>query len=408
MHSDRARRFLPFILLTVLLLPAITSAGVVNNVLLHWRDQADKCEDASQTDEYAMMHVAMFEAINAIAGKYTPYTAKIVAAPGSSMDAAAATAAHGILVKLCADQKSAFDSALKSSLALIKDSVSRENGAAVGRQAAAAVLAARANSKADRKDPFMSPATAGVYVPTLRQIGMVWAHQSPWVMKKPDELRPPPPPALKSAAWVRDYNEIKAIGSKGSKARSAEQSDVGMFWAGRDVRLILRQLIGLPGRSLVDDARFLALAEMAWADSYVAMMDGKYAYNLWRPVTAIRSAAMDGNDSTAADSTWVTMIATTPAHPEYPCGHCLSAAAVGTVIDQEFGKKMPPIVVDQEKTMLRRYHSAQEYIDEVSESRIMAGVHYRFSADAGKAMGVSIGKLAVQRYFRPVKVAGRQ
>jgi hypothetical protein len=110
---------------------------------------------------------------------------------------------------------------------------------------------------------------------------------------------------------------------------------------------------------------------------------------------------MDNNDSTAADSTWEPLIITPP-HPEYPCGHCLSAAAVGTVIAQEFGKKMPSIVLEEEKTMLRRYDTAQEYIDEVGEARILAGVHYRFSVNAGKTMGVSIGKLAVQRYFRPL------
>ncbi len=389
------------------LVPAIASAGVINNVLLQWRDQSDKCEEGSQTDVDAMMHVAMFEAINSIAGKYTPFTVRITARPGSSMDAAAATAAHDILVKLCADQKSAWDSALKSQLALIKDSVSRENGASVGRQAAAAILAVRATSKAEGKDPFMSSATAGVYVPTIRQVGMIWARQAPWVMKKYDEVRPPAPPALKSATWLRDYNEIRNLGSKAGKVRSAEQSDIGLFWASRDVRLVLRQLIGLPGRSLVDDARFLALAEMAWADSYVAMMDGKYAYNLWRPVTAIRGAAMDGNDSTSADPAWEPMVST-PWHPEYPCGHCLSAAAVGTVIDQEFGKKMPSIVVDQEKSMLRRYETAKEYIDEVAEARIMAGVHYRFSTNAGKAMGVSIGKLAFEKYFKPVRGMGRK
>ena len=396
------RRSLLLLSLAISVLPAIVFAGVVNNVLLQWRAQSDKCEDGSQADVNAVMHVAMFEAINSIAGKYTPYTARITAAKGSSMDAAAATAAHDILVKLCADQKSVWDGALKSQLTLIADSVSRENGASVGRLAAAAILAARATSKSDGKDPFMSSATPGVYVPTLRQIGMIWAHQTPWVMKKADELRPPPPPSLKSTRWVRDYNEIRNPGSKAGKARSSEQSDVGQFWAARDVRIVLRQLVGLPGRSLVDDARFLALAEMAWADSYVAMMDGKYAYNLWRPVTAIRGAATDGNDSTVADAGWEPMVST-PWHPEYPCGHCLSAAAVGTVIDNEFGKQMPARVIDQEKTMLRRYETAKEYIDEVAESRIFAGVHYRFSTDAGKSMGVSIGKLAVDRYFKPAK-----
>ncbi len=218
-------------------------------------------------------------------------------------------------------------------------------------------------------------------------------------MKTPDELRPPPPPALTSETWRRDFAEIREMGAKKAKARSSDQNDIGQFWANKDVRIVLRQLVGLPGRSLVDDARFLALAEMAWADSYVAMMDGKYAYNLWRPITAIRNARMVAGDSAAADVAWEPMVPTPP-HPEYPCGHCLSAGAVGTVIAEEFGKEFPPIVLDMEKSLLRRYHSAQEYIDDVTESRILAGVHYRFSANAGRYAGVKVGKLAAERYFK--------
>ncbi|MEO5511914.1 MAG: vanadium-dependent haloperoxidase [Longimicrobiales bacterium] len=393
------RTFLSLMLLLGSIVPAIASADVVNNVLLKWREQVEKCSDSDRSDDVSMVHVAMFEAINSIVGKYTPYKAMIKAAPGSSVDAAAATAAHDVLAKICPDMKSGFDGALKSSLALVKDSVSRENGAAVGKQAAIAILAARENAHGEGKDPFFVTAKPGVYVPTLRQTGMRLAKETPWIMTRPDELRPPPPPALSSPVWTRDYREITKLGGKKSDSRTDEQRDTGKFWAGRDVRIVLRQLVALPGRNLVDDARFLALAEMAWEDSYVAMMDGKYAYNFWRPVTAIRGGIMDGNDSTAADSAWEAMV-TTPSHPEYPCGHCLSAAAVGTVIAKEFGDRMPTIVLDQDSTMLRRYSSAQDYIDEVSEARILAGVHYRFSTDVGKAMGVSIGKLAVERYFK--------
>jgi hypothetical protein len=116
----------------------------------------------------------------------------------------------------------------------------------------------------------------------------VFAAQSPWIMKTPDEMRPVAPPDLKSEAWARDLNEVKRLGARKSKDRTAERTDVAQFWAGRSVRIVLNQLVGRPGRSLGDDARFLALAEMAWADSYVAMMDGKYHYQFWRPVTAIR------------------------------------------------------------------------------------------------------------------------
>ena len=145
-----------------------------------------------------------------------------------------------------------------------------------------------------------------------------------------------------------------------------------------------------------------ALAEMAWVDSYVAMMDGKYAYNFWRPITAIRNAQSDGNAATDPDADWEPLLGNTPPHPEYPCGHCLSAGAVGAVIEAEFGDDAPPIVLAEEDSQLRRFDTPREYIDDVSESRLLGGVHYRFSVDAGRDAGMALGKLAVARYFKPV------
>ena len=396
------RRALVSLLLSSVVSVRSASAGVVNSVLLQWRAQAQKCEESDRTDGMTMVHVAMFEAINSIAGKYTPYKAIIPAPPGSSQEAAAAAAAHGILVNICPEMKDAYDGALKKSLASVKDSVARENGAAVGRKAAENILAARAKANSKGRDPFFVATKAGTYVPTLREVGALISKETPWIMTKPDELRPPAPPALNSAVWVRDYNEMKRMGARKSKDRTEAQTDIGRFWAMRDVRIVLPQLVGLPGRSLVDDARFLALAEMAWEDSYVAMMDGKYAYNFWRPVTAIRGGAMDQSDSTIADADWEPMVLTPP-HPEYPCGHCLSAGAVGTVIAREFGKNMPPIILQSDSVMPRRLLTPQEYIDEVSESRLLAGVHYRNSVEVGKAMGIKLGTLGVDRYFKPRK-----
>ncbi len=378
------------------------SAGVINNVLTDWRGHAYKCDDPRQSDADTMVHVAMFEAINAVTPKYTPYTKPLEAPKGSSPEAAAARAAHDVLVLVCADQKSMFEGALKTSLDAITDKTARDNGEKVGAAAAAAVIAARANSKAEGKDPVNRPATPGAYVQTTPLVGTIMAKQTPWIMTSPDEMRFVPPPALDSEVWARDFNEVKSLGAKKSKDRTSEQTDIGKFWAGRDVRIVLNQLIGRPGRSLVDDARFLALAEMAWADSYVSMMDGKYHYMFWRPITAIRNAQTDGNDATTPDSQWQAMVET-PWHPEYPCGHCLSAGAVGAVINQEFGSNAPPIVLEMEDTLLRRYDTPQEYIDEVSESRILAGVHYRFSMEAGRGAGIAIGNVAAQRYFTPLK-----
>ncbi|MFY8047874.1 MAG: vanadium-dependent haloperoxidase [Erythrobacter sp.] len=381
--------------------PANASAGVINNVLTQWRAQVEKCEDPRQRDVEAMVSVAMFEAINAVTPKYTPYTKKLTATEGSSPEAAAARAAHDVLVLACADQKAMFEGALTASLGAITDKTASANGEKVGAEAAAAVIAARANSNAEGKDPVNRPQTPGAYVQTTPLVGSLLAKQTPWIMTSPAEMRPAPPVALSSGVWARDLNEVKSLGAKKSKDRTAQQSDIGEFWAGRDVRIVLNQLIGRPGRSLVDDARFLALAEMAFADSYVSMMDGKYHYNFWRPVTAIRNAETDGNDATAPDTQWEAMVST-PAHPEYPCGHCLSAGAVGAVIEQEFGSSAPPIVLEMKDALLRRYDTPREYIDDVSESRILAGVHYRFSMEAGRDAGIAIGNVAAKRYFMPL------
>jgi len=377
------------------------NAGVVNNVLTQWRGLAEKCEDPRQRDFHAMVNVAMFEAVNAVSPTYTPYTKPIPAAKGSSPEAAAARAAHDVLVLVCEDMKDQFDAALKKSLESVADTKARDNGEKAGALAAAAVIAARADSKAEGKDPVYPPTSAGVYSPTMRRVGMTISKQKPWIMKTQDEMRPVAPPDLKSEVWARDLEEVKRLGAKKSKERTTEQTDVGKFWAGRNVRIVINQLIGRPGRSLVDDARFLALAEMAWADSYVAMMDGKYHYMFWRPVTAIRNADTDGNDATTPELQWEPMTET-PAHPEYPCGHCASAGAVGAVIENEFGAGAPPLVLEMEDAMLRRYDTPQEYIDDVSISRLYAGVHYRFSVEAGRKTGVDIGKVAAQRYFMPL------
>jgi hypothetical protein len=386
-------------LVAPLLSPAASAGGVVDNVLTQWRGHADQCEDGKVRFPEAPMHVAMFEAINAITPKYTAYLKPIEAAPGASVDTAAAAAAHGVLVALCPDQAKLFDGALEDTMKAIADAAARATGAEVGKAAAAAVLAARADAGAEARDPVFEPPAPGRYAPTMRRIGLTMAQQRPWILRGPNEVRPAPPPALDSETWTRDLAEVKALGAKKSATRSAAQTDSAKFWAPRDTRIVLDQLIGRPGRSLVDDARFLALAEMAHSDAYVAMMDGKYHYMLWRPITAIRSMAKDGKDAV-----WEGL-GETPFHPEYPCGHCLSAAATGAVIAAEFGSAAPPLVLQAEEFLMRRFDTPREYVDDVSLSRISLGVHYRFSVDVGIAMGTAIGELAAQRWFTPLAAA---
>jgi hypothetical protein len=390
--------------LATALSPPTASAAVVDNVLTQWRSLAAKCEGGKTRFHQSHMHVAMFEAINAVTPKFTPYVATLAAPAGASPEAAGATAARDVLVALCPDQAKLFDGALEDAMKAVTDAASREAGAKVGKAAAAAVLAARADSGDQARDPVFEPPAAGAYAPTVRRSGFMLARQRPWILRSPDEVRPAPPPALDSGVWKRDLAEVKALGAKKSTARSAAQTDSAKFWAPRDTRMVLDQLIGRPGRSLVDDARFLALAEMAHSDAYVAMMDGKYHYMLWRPITAIRTAAIEAGDTASADAAWEGL-GETPLHPEYPCGHCLSAAATGAVIAAEFGPAAPPLTLQAEGFLLRRFDTPREYVDDVSLSRISLGVHYRFSVDVGIAMGTAIGERAAQRWFTPLATA---
>jgi len=375
-------------------------AGVIESVVLDWHQHIEKCEaDEGWLDRGAAVHVAMFDAVNAIAGRYQPYSAGLNAAPDSDMTVAAATAAHDVLVALCPGEAEVFEGALKKTVDAVASKTARDGGAEIGRRAAAAVLAARKDAGAEHLDPLFEPSSPGAYVPTVPRVGVNTARVRPWVLKMPEELRPPPPPALDSTTWAAYFNEIKRLGGKKSPDRTPVQTDIGKFWA-RDVREVLPQLLDRPGRDVVDDARFMALAEMAWSDSYVSMMDGKYAYMFWRPITAIRLADRDGNEATSPDAKWRPLLDGTPPHPEYPCGHCMSAAALGAVIAEEFGSTAPPIVLVDEDTMLRRFDTPQEFVDEVSLARLYGGVHYRFSINAGRDMGDKIGRFAVERYFR--------
>jgi hypothetical protein len=395
--------------------PATRSpSGAIDSVLLQWRAQLKGCGQPAAAELYrlrdvdALLHVAMFEAANSIARRYTPFVAMVEAPPGASPEAAVAQAAHDVLTAQCPQATAAVATALVISLAEVRDDMARAGGVEVGRKAAAAALEARAASGANGVDPYWPEPAPGVFAYPAVERGRLWAKMTPWVMKTPDELRPPPPPALDSEKFLRALEEVQRVGSRRSAVRTRMQSDIADFWGANDVRFVVRQLVGLPGRSLVEDARFLALAEMAWTDTFVSMMDAKYAYNFWRPVTAIRHYArvgaprLGGVALAIGDKDWEPFVPNPP-HPEYTCGHCMSAAAVAAVIEAEFGARMPEIVIDRDNVLTRRFTSARDYADEVAAARLYGGVHYSFSIDAGRRAGYDIGRLAVERWFRPLQ-----
>jgi hypothetical protein len=356
----------------------------------------------------AMVHVAMFETINSVDVRYTPYKVKAVASLGTSAEAAAAVAAHDVLVSLYPEQTSALDAKLDISLVRLTDPGVRASSLALGQRVAAAILALRADDGWDAPNTWRPVTAPGVYIPTALPLGSSWGKVRPWVMDKGDQFRPAPPLPLNSAEWARDYNEVKSLGAKAGTTRTPVQTATALFWSITGPNLYLgatQALMDAAGHSLVQNARLLALASLVQADAYIAVFDAKYAYNFWRPLTAIRDGDQDDNEATAPDVAWLPLI-DTPMHPEYPCAHCINAGAVGVVLEREFGTgrvKNMRLSSAGAPNVVHSWERISDFVDEVSNSRVWAGVHYRTSAQVGTAMGRKIGELACDRLLRPLK-----
>ena len=256
----------------------------------------------------------------------------------------------------------------------------------------------RQGDGADAPDAYRPKTKPGVYVPTPITASSMWPKVKPFAMTSPSQFRPQPPLALTSAEWATDYNEIKSLGGKTSKAahRAPDRGRdlLADHRASRATTRSSRQLVAAKKMDLVDSARFMALVSTAVADSFIAVFDAKYHYEFWRPITAIRNGDIDDNPATELDATWQP-IDNTPMHPEYPCAHCISSAAVASVIEAVLGSADIPEVTMTSTTapgVTHRWTNVWTYADEVSLARIYAGFHYRFSTRVGQDMGRQIGQ----------------
>ena len=349
----------------------------------------------------AYVQVSVFEAVNAITGRYPPLRMKINAGPGASVDAAVAAATRTALSKLMPSQQAAIDADYDTALKLLPDGPAKTNGIAVGEQAATACLA-RVDDAASLPDAYRPHTTPGLYVPTLLPAVPNWGKRKPWVMTSGEQFRPGPPPSLTSQTWARDYNEIKALGAKNSTQRTPEQTAIARFWEATAPAVywpVARSVATAPGRNVTENARLLAVAAMAMDDALIAVFDAKYAYNLWRPITAIRNSEGD-----ARDPSWTPFI-DTPMHPEYPCAHCIVSGALGAVLTAEIGAGPAPMLSSASPTAagaVRTWTSVDDFVQEVAVARIYDGVHYRNSTEVGTAMGKKIGELAARRLTRSI------
>ena len=396
-------------LLAIVLTAAFAGAAHAD-VIMDWNAKADAIAaekqvlPAQQSRAMSILHIAMFEAVNAIERRYTPYKLTLFADRSTSKETAAAAAAYDVLLAIYPDQKAILDTALTASLSGIPETEGKSNGIVLGKKAAEAVIALRVSDGSNARESYRPYTKAGVYVPTIVPLFSTIGATTPWVMTSGSQFRPGPPPTLDSETWTRDVNEIREIGARNSTVRTAEQTTIGRFWflvGPRTYNPIVRQAAMAKNMDVVDCARLFALTSIAGNDALVAVFDAKYQYNLWRPVTAIRNADITQNPATPHEESWLPL-GDTPMHPEYPCAHCITSATISTVLRNIVGDEFGEFSLTSPTApgVTRKWSRLQDYSDEVANARIYAGFHYRFSTEVGKDMGKKIGELTVATQLR--------
>ncbi len=364
--------------------------------------------DRAQTQ----LALAMFEALNAIDRRYEYYLGMAPADPKASPDIAAATAAYQVLLAHFPSQKTALDESYAITLETVTDPVARETGVAIGKAAAELALKAGGIDPAIQQAPYLPRAQVGIWVPT--QLPVFEPHSiafKPWILERADSVRPGPPPPLNSETWARDYNEVKRVGGKVSKERTPHQTLMARYRITANMMPSYRLAADAPGRRPVENARMFAMLAMIENDAMLAIADAKLHYNYWRPVTAIRNGELDGNPATEPDKGWEPLI-TTPNHPEYPCGHCILAASAAEFMKAEVGNTPPLGVRVSSRSIpnaaVQALPSWDEWSRQVSYSRTLGGVHYRFSNEVAEEMGRKIAKQALAKVMRPLPRAKRR
>ncbi len=359
--------------------------------------------------QMAMVHVAMFDAVNSIERRYAPCLVQLAAAPDMSKEAAAATAAAAVLAATDSKTADKVKAVVAGYLASIADGAAKSDGVRLGEAVAARVLEARKNDGADAPDAYRPRTTPGVYVPTAITVGSMWPDVKPFAIAKSSQFRPQPPVALNSAEWAADYNEIRDYGGKTSTRRSAQQTETARFLlmvGPAAYHPFARQLVTAKQMSVVDSARFMALVAVGLNDALIAVLDAKYHYNFWRPITAIRNADIDGNPATEREATWQP-IDNTPMHPEYPCAHCTLSGTVAGIVGAALGSaEIPEIAISSTSApgLIHRWTNTRALAEEVANARIWAGFHYRFSTRAGSEMGRRIGEYVVNSVMLPARL----
>ena len=394
---------------------ALFSAPVRADVVTDWNVASFEVMNAANVAgapaarALAIVHVAMADAVNSVQNRYTRYAYKGAVQTSASAEAAASSAARSVLLAMFPAQRDKIEAAHAAAVAGVADAAAKDAGMKLGEQAAAAVLADRANDDSSVPDTYRPITTPGTWVPTTPPLTAQYARARPWGFDKPDRFRPGPPPELASALYARDYNETKDLGGARSTQRTAAQTDAVKFWSQANLTLswhqAARQLAAARQMNLADCSRTFALMSLGVANTFIVDWDAKFHYNFWRPVTAIRNGDQDNNPATERDAAWTPLNAT-PMHPEYPSQAAIIAGTASALLAQATGDRNagPLTLVDSADPKLTRTITGLVALAEEQRSvRIWGGIHFRNSLETSERMGRALAEQALQTLYTPVR-----
>ena len=386
---------------------ALTFAeGVRADVVTDWNEitlatlaAANEPRPAPSTRTLAMVHAAIYDAVNSIEHRFTAYAIDADAARGASPQAAAAAAAYTVLLSLYPDQSQELDKAYTTSLSTIREGPGKIRGVAVGRGVANAIIKLRSNDGSSVTATYNQPPLPGVWRPTppafAPAIWVAWADVMPFTLRRKSQFRPGPPPSIYKRRFAQDLEEVKSLGAIDSTARTPEQTDIALFWAESSQitwNHIAESVAGQRKRSVVENARLFALLNLAGADSIIAVMDTKYTYNFWRPITAIQEGVAGGRHPIAPEPAWMPL-QPTPAHPDYTSQHVIYGAAAATVLAYFYrtDEVSFPVSTGSLPGAVRSFQSFSQALGEMGDSRVFIGFHFRTAVRVGARQGRQIG-----------------
>jgi membrane-associated phospholipid phosphatase len=365
------------------------------------------------TRSTAIVQAAVFDAVNGIDPQYTPIHVSRRGPRNASKRAAAVQAAYAILTRLYPAQSDMLEQQRSTSLMGIsrgwgaERSESIQKGIEWGQTVADAIWAWRSNDGfAQTLPPFTGGTAPGEWRPTPLLPGLApqLAHVTPWVIQSPSQFRPSAPPALDSAEYTADFNEIKVMGKNSSTSRTVDETDAALFWnPGNPPDFWDPVAVSLADKhhfNLLQTAHLLAEVNLAMSDAIIGCWDAKYMYVSWRPITAIQLADTDGNPETLADPTWTPLLITPP-FPGYPSAHSCASGAAARVLSHYFGENTAITVTnDALPGQMRIFSSFSAALEEIVNARVFGGIHFRTDCTAGQALGNSVGEYVIKHSLR--------